>query len=99
MKFFSKMINPFAKASSSPPKSFLPFIFWTIDGAKKTIFFATLASFAVGIAEAFGAIIIGWVIDTAINDGPAFFIKKHLFKNWKAMILAIGHCMSIPVLG
>ncbi|MDG2097659.1 MAG: ABC transporter ATP-binding protein [Paracoccaceae bacterium] len=79
MKFFSKMINPFAKASSSPPKSFLPFIFWTIDGAKKTIFFATLASFAVGIAEAFGAIIIGWVIDTAINDGPAFFIKKHLF--------------------
>ena len=79
MKFFSKMINPFAKASSSPPKSFLPFIFWTIDGAKKTIFFATLASFAVGIAEAFGAIIIGWVIDTAINDGSAFFIKKHLF--------------------
>ena len=79
MNFFSKMINPFAKASSSPPKSFLPFIFWTIDGAKKTIFFATLASFAVGIAEAFGAIIIGWVIDTAINDGSAFFIKKHLF--------------------
>ena len=79
MNFFSKMINPFATASGSPPKLFLPFILWTINGAKKTIFLAALASFSVGIAEAFGAIFIGWVIDTAINDEPVLFIKNNLF--------------------
>jgi len=71
------MINPFEKASGPPPNSFLPFILWSVKGAKKTILIATLASFSVGIAEAFGAIIIGWVIDTAITNEPSTFVKNN----------------------
>ena len=76
-KIFSRMINPFEKASGPPPNSFLPFILWSVKGAKKTILIATLASFSVGIAEAFGAIIIGWVIDTAITNEPSTFVKNN----------------------
>ena len=75
--FFSKMINPFEKALGPPPNSFLAFILWSVKGAKKTILLATFASFSVGIAEAFGAIIIGWVIDTAITSDPSTFIKNN----------------------
>ena len=75
--FFTRMINPFEKASGPPPNSFLPFILWSVKGAKKTILIATLASFSVGIAEAFGAIIIGWVIDTAITSDPSTFVKNN----------------------
>jgi ATP-binding cassette, subfamily B, bacterial len=71
------MINPFEKASGPPPNSFLLFILWSVKGAKKTILIATLASFSVGIAEAFGAIIIGWVIDTAITNEPSTFVKNN----------------------
>ena len=76
-KIFTRMINPFEKASGPPPNSFLPFILWSVKGAKKTILIATLASFSVGIAEAFGAIIIGWVIDTAITNEPSTFVKNN----------------------
>jgi len=76
-KIFSRMINPFEKASGPPPNSFLLFILWSVKGAKKTILIATLASFSVGIAEAFGAIIIGWVIDTAITNEPSTFVKNN----------------------
>ncbi len=75
--FFTRMINPFEKASGPPPNSFLPFILWSVKGAKKTILIATLASFSVGIAEAFGAIIIGWVIDTAITNDPSTFVENN----------------------
>ena len=71
------MINPFEKALGPPPNSFLAFILWSVKGAKKTILLATFASFSVGIAEAFGAIIIGWVIDTAITSNPSTFIKNN----------------------
>jgi ATP-binding cassette subfamily B protein len=89
------MINPFEKASGPPPNSFLPFILWSVKGAKKTILIATLASFSVGIAEAFGAIIIGWVIDTAITNDPSTFVEN----NFRTLIaISIFFVIIRPVL-
>ena len=93
--FFTRMINPFEKASGPPPNSFLPFILWSVKGAKKTILIATLASFSVGIAEAFGAIIIGWVIDTAITNDPSTFVEN----NFRTLIaISIFFVIIRPVL-
>lgn len=93
--FFTRMINPFEKASGPPPNSFLPFILWSVKGAKKTILIATLASFSVGIAEAFGAIIIGWVIDTAITNDPSTFVEN----NFQTLIgISIFFVIIRPVL-
>ena len=93
--FFTRMINPFEKASGPPPNSFLPFILWSVKGAKKTILIATLASFSVGIAEAFGAIIIGWVIDTAITHDPSTFVEN----NFRTLIaISIFFVIIRPVL-
>ena len=93
--FFTRMINPFEKASGPPPNSFLPFILWSVEGAKKTILIATLASFSVGIAEAFGAIIIGWVIDTAITNDPSTFVEN----NFRTLIaISIFFVIIRPVL-
>ena len=93
--FFTRMINPFEKASGPPPNSFLPFILWSVKGAKKTILIATLASFSVGIAEAFGAIIIGWVIDTAITNDPSTFVEN----NFRALIaISIFFVIIRPIL-
>ena len=92
---FTRMINPFEKASGPPPNSFLPFILWSVKGAKKTILIATLASFSVGIAEAFGAIIIGWVIDTAITHDPSTFVEN----NFRTLIaISIFFVIIRPVL-
>ena len=92
---FTRMINPFEKASGPPPNSFLPFILWSVKGAKKTILIATLASFSVGIAEAFGAIIIGWVIDTAITNDPSTFVEN----NFRTLIaISIFFVIIRPVL-
>jgi ATP-binding cassette subfamily B protein len=89
------MINPFEKASGPPPNSFLPFILWSVKGAKKTILIATLASFSVGIAEAFGAIIIGWVIDTAITNDPSTFVEN----NFRTLIaISIFFVIIRPIL-
>ncbi|MDA9122577.1 ABC transporter ATP-binding protein/permease [Paracoccaceae bacterium] len=93
--FFTRMINPFEKASGPPPNSFLPFILWSVKGAKKTILIATLASFSVGIAEAFGAIIIGWVIDTAITNDPSTFVEN----NFRTLIaISIFFVIIRPIL-
>ena len=93
--FFTRMINPFEKASGPPPNSFLPFILWSVKGAKKTILIATLASFSVGIAEALGAIIIGWVIDTAITNDPSTFVEN----NFRTLIaISIFFVIIRPVL-
>ena len=93
--FFTRMIIPFEKASGPPPNSFLPFILWSVKGAKKTILIATLASFSVGIAEAFGAIIIGWVIDTAITNDPSTFVEN----NFRTLIaISIFFVIIRPVL-
>ena len=93
--FFTRMISPFEKASGPPPNSFLPFILWSVKGAKKTILIATLASFSVGIAEAFGAIIIGWVIDTAITNDPSTFVEN----NFRTLIaISIFFVIIRPIL-
>ena len=73
------IINPFQPAIGSPPEKLYPFFLWSLSGAWLVIWLATLFSALSGIMDAFTALILGRVIDTAIALGPEAFFSSQNF--------------------
>ena len=79
MVSFRNIINPFQHAIGSPPEKLYPFFLWSLSGAWLVIWLATLFSALSGIMDAFTALILGRVIDTAIALGPEAFFSSQNF--------------------
>jgi ATP-binding cassette subfamily B protein len=77
-RLFSNLVKPFEGERSPPPQQFRPFLFWAMRGAGWTIVLAGVASFAVGLGEAFGSLIIGWLIDTALGAPQGRFFQENI---------------------
>jgi ATP-binding cassette subfamily B protein len=73
------IINPFQPAIGHPPEKLYPFFLWSLSGAWLVIWLATLFSALSGIMDAFTALILGRVIDTAIALGPEAFFSSQNF--------------------
>ena len=69
MKWLLERLDPFALADGPPPQSLWPFFLWSISGTMHWIWIAGFLSALVGLVEVFTAIILGSVIDSALESG------------------------------
>ena len=60
-------IDPFAKASEQPPQTLGSFLRWALKGALKPIAFGSAVSIAAGVIEVLSALILGRIIDAALD--------------------------------
>ncbi|MGB0497728.1 MAG: ABC transporter ATP-binding protein [Rubricella sp.] len=79
---FSRLFDPFAKAEGAPPERLGAFLRWALRGAWGTVGLAAFFGLLVGLSEAFGAWLLGWIVDFALGHGQAGFFSD----NWLLLI-------------
>jgi ATP-binding cassette subfamily B protein len=70
-------IDAFAPAEGPPPQRLWPFFRWCLRGAWPMLGVAAMLSSLAGATEVVSALILGWVIDAAVETGPAGFFASH----------------------
>lgn len=74
-----KLIDPFRPSEGPPPQRLWPFLRWCLSGAWPALILAAFCSAAAGAMEAGTALILGRVIDGAVDMGPdGFFAPENL---------------------
>lgn len=67
-------INAFQAAEGPPPRQLGAFVRWCLSGAWPVLWLAAFLSASAGAMEAGTALILGWVIDSAVGSDPeAYF--------------------------
>ena len=74
---FGDLIDPFKEAEGPPPQTLGRFFLWALGGAMPVLIVAALASCLAGTLEVVTAMLLGTVIDTALNTGPDQFFSKN----------------------
>ena len=80
MKALSRLadrIDAFAPAGSAPPQQLWPFFRWCLSGAWGGLWLAAFASSLAGTMEVMSALILGWVIDSALATGAGTYFSAH----------------------
>ena len=91
----TRWIAPFQPADGPPPHQLLAFMRWALTGAFPTVGLASLLSVIAGVFEVVSAIILGWVIDSALASTPGDFFGENL----GLMIGVIGYFLVLrPVI-
>ncbi|MEL6677376.1 MAG: ABC transporter ATP-binding protein [Pseudomonadota bacterium] len=72
-RFADLIKDPFAPADGPPPQRLIPFIRWALNGTGWLIVATLIVGLAVGVTEAIGAWLIGWIVDFALAEGPEGF--------------------------
>lgn len=70
-------IDAFSPAEGPPPESLAAFMRWCLSGSWAMLWVAGILSALAGATEVVSALILGWVIDAAIESGPAAFFAAH----------------------
>ncbi|AML50888.1 ABC transporter ATP-binding protein [Falsihalocynthiibacter arcticus] len=70
-----EMIDPFAPASSPPPRKLGKFINWCLSGSYKPLGIGAGISSLAGITEVSTALFLGMVIDAALAGDPSSFFS------------------------
>lgn len=86
MRRFAGLIDAFARADGPPPQTLGKFFRWALSGAFGWLAVAGVLSAFVGTLEVVTAILLGKVIDGALNSGPATFWDQNLM----LLLLATG---------
>ncbi len=73
-----RLIDSFVPAEGPPPQALGAFFKWCLSGAWPMLWVAAGISAIAGATEVLSATILGWVIDAAVDRGPAGFIAEHL---------------------
>ncbi|MFQ3355869.1 MAG: ATP-binding cassette subfamily B protein [Paracoccaceae bacterium] len=76
MPFFN-IINSFKPAIGPPPNTLFAFFCWALSGSWFVLSTAFIISAMAGVLEVFTAILLGKVIDNAVDTGPIFFFEVH----------------------
>jgi len=71
------LINAFAHAEGPPPRSLAAFVRWALTGAWPVILGTSVISAAAGTMEVLSALLLGTIIDTALDSGPATFFAEN----------------------
>ncbi len=85
------LIDPFQPAPGPPPSTLWRFIHWSLSGAWPVLLSAAAISALAGVMEVLSALILGAVIDAALESGPAAFFAE----NW---LLLLGFAAFFIVL-
>jgi ATP-binding cassette subfamily B protein len=72
------LIDAFVPADGPPPARLGAFFRWCLSGAWPMLWVAAAISAIAGATEVVSATILGWVIDAAVEKGPAGFFADHL---------------------
>ncbi len=76
-------IDAFAPADGPPPQRLWSFFRWCLAGSWPMLGVAALLSSLAGATEVVSALILGWVIDAAVDAGPvAFFQANAVLLMW-----------------
>jgi ATP-binding cassette, subfamily B, bacterial len=70
-------IDAFGPADGPPPQKLGPFFRWCLQGSWPMLWFAAVLSSIAGATEVVSALILGWVIDAAVQSGPAGFFTDN----------------------
>jgi ATP-binding cassette subfamily B protein len=70
-------IDAFRPADGPPPQSLGPFFRWSLKGSWPALSVAAVLSSLAGVTEVVSALILGWVIDAALDSGPDRFFTDH----------------------
>lgn len=71
------LIDAFRPAEGQPPQQLGAFFRWCLRGAWGPLILAGLISSLAGTTEVVSSVILGWVIDAAVQDGPAEFFAQN----------------------
>ncbi len=85
------LINAFEPAPTAPPQTLWAFIFWSVHGAWPVLLVAAVISAIVGTTEVISALLLGLIIDAAVETGAEAFFAQHLW-------LVIGFVLFFVVL-
>lgn len=70
-------IDAFLPAEGAPPQKLGAFMNWCLRGSWPMLVLAGVLSSLAGVTEVVSALILGWVIDAAVNTGPDSFFESH----------------------
>ena len=80
------LIDAFRPADGPPPRTLGAFFRWALSGSFSVLLVAGLISAAAGTLEVMSAIVLGYVIDTAIASDPTDFFTT----NWALVGLVLA---------
>jgi len=93
---FDRIINAFAPAEGPPPRALGAFMRWCLSGAWPALIAAAIFSALAGGMEAGTALILGLVIDSAVERGPEGFFSA---ANLGLILAAMGFFLIVrPIL-
>ena len=104
----SALIDPFRPADGPPPVSLMAFLNWGFRGSFKIILLGGLVSVLAGTLEVLSSLILGTVIDAALESNPSeFFATKWallagviaFFVLLRPVILGIAGILQSVVIG
>ncbi|QDY71442.1 ABC transporter ATP-binding protein [Qingshengfaniella alkalisoli] len=73
----SGLIDAFRPADGPPPRSLAKFCLWAVKGATPVLLMAGLVSACAGALEVFTAVVLGRVVDTAVEADARTFFTDH----------------------
>jgi ATP-binding cassette subfamily B protein len=103
-----RWIDPFEPAEGPPPRTLMAFLRWCLKGSTKVTLWAGLVSALAGTLEVATALMLGWVIDAALNSsGEGYFTDNVLlllgvtafFVVLRPIILGVSGVMQAVVVG
>ncbi|HLQ17621.1 MAG TPA: ABC transporter ATP-binding protein [Tabrizicola sp.] len=77
LQSLGSLIDAFRPADGPPPQRLGPFMRWSLAGSWPMLVIAGVLSSLAGVTEVVSALILGWVIDAAVNSGPTDFFAQH----------------------
>ena len=76
MRWSERLFDPDRPGAGPPPRDFVAFARWLLDGAGPAVVLFGVVSLLIGVSEAVAAWLIGWLVDEAAG-GPAAFFDQH----------------------
>lgn len=90
------LIDAFLPADTAPPSTLGAFLKWALSGAWPALFLATLFSAVAGGMEAGTAYVLGFIVDSTVENDPSNFFSAD---NIPTFVIAIGFFMVLrPIL-
>lgn len=74
---WSQFVNPFQRVKAAPPSRLGKFYFWSLNGSFVIIIIGCVLSMAAGALEAYTALLLGLIIDSAIASERHLFISDN----------------------
>jgi ATP-binding cassette, subfamily B, bacterial len=73
----STLIDAFQPANGVPPSTLAAFLRWCLQGSFPILWLAAAVSMIAGVMEVLTALMLGWVIDATIENGPEGYFSEN----------------------